>query len=129
MNAPLKVLMIEDDPNYVALVQKWLLRGTERTFKLYWTDSLEAGLNRLSKGGVDLILLDLGLPDSGGLETFSRVKMQAAGIPLIVLSGDNTEQLALQLVQDNAHDSVLYKSSSNRDSLTKMIDYAVAKAA
>jgi DNA-binding response OmpR family regulator len=128
MNAPLEVLMIEDDPYYVALVQQWLSYGTERAFALRWTNSLEAGLSRLKQGRVDLILLDLGLPDSGGLETFSRVKEQAAGVPLIVLSGDNTEQFALQLVQANAHDSLLYKSSSNRDSLTKMIQYAVASA-
>jgi DNA-binding response OmpR family regulator len=128
MNKPLEVLMIEDDPHYVALVQQWLSEGTERTFALRWTDSLEAGLSRLKQGGVDLILLDLGLPDSGGLETFTKVKERAAGIPLIVLRGDNTEQLALHLVQAHAHDSILYKSSSNRVLLTKMIHYAMAAA-
>jgi DNA-binding response OmpR family regulator len=99
MSMPLRVLLIEDDPNYVALVQQWLSHGTESKFVLNWTDSLQTGLIRLKQGGVDVILLDLGLPDSGGLETFRKVKLQAAGIPLIVLSGDNTEEFALQLVR------------------------------
>ena len=128
MNKPVRVLLIEDDPNYVALVQQWFSHGTESAFVLHWTDSLQAGLIHLQRGGVDVILLDLGLPDSGGFETFSKIKRQAVGVPLIVMSGDNSEQLAFQLARASAHEYVIYKSSSNGESLAKAIQYAVARA-
>jgi DNA-binding response OmpR family regulator len=125
MKTPLRILLIEDDPKYVALVQQWLSNETENAFVLVWTNSLQAGLSQLQRGGVDVILLDLGLPDSGGLESFSKVKRQADGVPLIVLSGDSSEQLALELVRAKTQKYVFYKSSSNGDSLTKAIQYAV----
>jgi DNA-binding NarL/FixJ family response regulator len=127
MNTPLRVLLIEDDPRYVALVQQWLSRGNESAFVLHWTDSLRAGLNQLQRGGIEVILLDLGLPDSGGLETFSRIKQQACGVPLIVLSGDSSEQLLLQVVRASEHESVIYKSSSNGDSLAEAIQSVVVR--
>jgi DNA-binding NarL/FixJ family response regulator len=126
MNKPIRVLLIEDDPNYVALVQQWLSGGTESAFVLDWASSLRSGLSHLQPGHVDVILLDLGLPDSGGLETFSKIKQQAGGVPLIVLSGDNTEELALQLVRASASEYLIYKSSSNGNSLAKAILDAVA---
>jgi DNA-binding response OmpR family regulator len=125
MNTPRRVLLIEDDPKYVALVQQWLSHGTESAFVLIWTNSLRAGLSQLQRGGVDVILLDLGLPDSGGLESFSKIKRQAGGVPLIVLSGDSSEQLALELVRDKRQRDVFYKSSSNGDALAKAIQCAV----
>jgi DNA-binding NarL/FixJ family response regulator len=127
MNTPLRVLLIEDDPRYVALVKQWLSCGAESAFVLQWTDSLQGGLNQLQQGGIDVILLDLGLPDSGGLETFSKVKRQASGVPLVVLSGDSSEQLMLQLVRPSAHEYLIYKSSSNGDSLTEAIQHAVVR--
>src|SRR5580700_11466145 len=128
MKKTLTVLLIEDSPDYAALVQQWLSLRTDIAFVLNWTDSLQAGLNRLKNGGVDVILLDLGLPDSSGLETFTRTKLQASGVPMILLSGDNSEQLALQMVQDGAQDYIV-KGSCNGDSLAKAIQYAVVRTA
>jgi Flp pilus assembly CpaE family ATPase len=128
MKKTLTVLLIEDSPDYAALVQQWLSLRTDIAFVLNWTDSLQAGLNRLKNGGVDVILLDLGLPDSSGLETFTRTKLQASGVPMILLSGDNSEQLALQMVQDGAQDYIV-KGSCSGDSLAKAIQYAVVRTA
>ncbi len=127
MNSPIRVLLIEDDPSYVALVRKWLWYGAERVFVLDWANSLQSGLGHLRPDAVDVILLDLGLPDSGGFETFSKIKAQAGGIPLIVLSGDNTEQLSLQLLGTSGRGSLIYKSSANGDSLANAIQSAVQK--
>ncbi|HUQ95898.1 MAG TPA: response regulator, partial [Bryobacteraceae bacterium] len=115
-------------PDYAALVQQWLSVRTEAAFVLNWTDSLQAGLNRLKQGGVDVILLDLGLPDSNGLETFTRAKLQALGVPMILLSGDNHEQLALQMVQEGAQDYIV-KGSCNGNLLAKAIQYAIVRTA
>jgi len=82
MKKTLTVLLIEDSPDYAELVQQWLSIRSDMAFVLNWTDSLLAGLNRLEQGGVDVILLDLGLPDSSGLGTFTRTKLKASGVPL-----------------------------------------------
>ena len=126
MKNTLTVLLIEDSVDYAGLVQQWLSLRTDITFVLTWTDSLRAGLNRLTHGGVDVILLDLGLPDSDGLETFNRTKLQATGVPVILLSGDDSEALALQMVQDGAEDYIV-KGSCTGDSLAKALQYAVVR--
>jgi len=126
MKDTLTVLLIEDSPDYAALVQQWLSLRTDVKFVLNWTDSLQSGLNRLKQGGVDVILLDLGLPDSKGLETFKRTKLPALGVPIILLSGDHSEQLALQMMQEGAQDCV-DKASCDGDVLAKAIQYAVAR--
>jgi Flp pilus assembly CpaE family ATPase len=124
----LTVLLIEDSPDYAALVQQWLSLKTDIAFVLHWTDSLRLGLNRLKQGGVDAVLLDLSLPDSSGLETFARTKLQASAVPVILLTGDSSEQLGLQLVRDGAQDYIV-KGSCNGESLSKAIQYAVVRKA
>ena len=61
------VLLIEDNPEYAALVQRWLSPNGDIEFVVNWTNSLAAGVSRLKKGNVEAILLDLGLPDCNGL--------------------------------------------------------------
>jgi CheY-like chemotaxis protein len=70
----LKVLLIEDTAEFAELVHKWLSPKGDIAFILSWSDSLMQGLNSLSEGNVDVILLDLGLPDSNGYE-------KLAGLP------------------------------------------------
>ncbi len=122
----LTILLIEDSPDYAELIQKWLSPGGETTFALNWTDSLAIGLNRLSQGGVDLVLLDLGLPDSEGLETFTRTRADGHNVPVIILSGGDSEPLALQMIQDGA-DDYLIKSTCTRDLLVKAVRYALVR--
>src|SRR5271154_4859095 len=112
MNKTLTVLLIEDSPDYAALVEQWLSLRTDTTFVLLRTDTLHAGLNCLNQGGVDVILLDLGLPDCSVVETFTRTKAQAGSVPVILLSGDSSEELALQLVRAGAQDYIV-KGSCN----------------
>jgi pilus assembly protein CpaE len=128
MNKTLTVLLIEDSSDYAALVQQWLSLITDINFVLHWTDSLAAGLSRLKQGGVDVILLDLGLPDSNGVETFTRTKLKASGVPVILLSGDSSERLALQLVQAGAQDYIV-KGGCNGETLAKALQYAVMRNA
>jgi pilus assembly protein CpaE len=125
----LTVLLIEDSPEYAELVQRWLAPRSEIEieFVLNWTDSLMVGLNRLAKGGVDAILLDLGLPDSDGLGTFTTTKIHAPGVPIVVLSGLDTEALALQMVLQGAQDYII-KSACSSDILVKAILFAVGRS-
>jgi pilus assembly protein CpaE len=127
MKKTLNVLLIEDSSDYAGLVEQWLSTRTDITYVVNRTDSLRSGLSRLKLGGIDVILLDLGLPDSDGLNTFTRVKRDAAAVPVILLSADASEQLALQTVLDGAQDFIT-KGTCNSDSLAKAIQYAVVRA-
>jgi Flp pilus assembly CpaE family ATPase len=122
----LKVLLIEDSPEYAELVQAWLSSGGEIAFGLNWTDSLAAGLKRLTQGGMDVILLDLGLPDSDGLATFAGIRAHAPDIPVIILSAGDSEMLALQMIQEGAED-YLVKSACNRELLVRAVRYALVR--
>jgi len=122
----LTVLLIEDNPEYAELVQRWLSLREDATFVLSWTDSLMEGMNSLTLGGVDVILLDLGLPDSDGISTFTTIKTFAPGVPIIILSASDSESLALRLVQEGAQDYLL-KSVCTSDSLAKAIQYALVR--
>lgn len=121
------VLMIEDDPDYAELVQHWLsTSGDDIGFVLHWTDSLAGGFERLARGGIDVVLLDLSLPDSSGVETFLSLRDRARGIPIVISSAGDDERQALQLIQEGA-ENYLSKSSSNCQLLTRALRYAVVK--
>jgi Flp pilus assembly CpaE family ATPase len=123
----LNVLLIEDNPDYTELVQHWLSAAGEGVaYILNWTDSLAAGMRRLSQGGIDVILLDLGLPDCTGVETFTSTRAYAPGIPIIVLSAGDSESLALQMIQEGA-DDYLVKSTCNAELLLRAIRYAIER--
>jgi Flp pilus assembly CpaE family ATPase len=95
-------------------------------FTLIWTDSLASALHRLDLGGIDLILADLGLPDSDGLDTFDELRKKAPELPIIVLSAGDNEALALQTIQFGAQD-YLVKSTCTADLLTRALRHALVR--
>jgi Flp pilus assembly CpaE family ATPase len=121
------VLLIEDSSEYSELVRRWLSPQDDIEFVVHRTDSLRAGLSRLEKGDIDAILLDLGLPDSRGLETFTTTKLNAGKVPVLILSGSNTESLALQMIQQGAEDYYIMKSTCDGELLVKALRYAVGR--
>lgn len=123
----LTVLLIEDSPQFAQLVQHWLTNTSGDTaFVLNWTDSLADGMSRLDRGGVDVILLDLGLPDCSGMETFVQARDRAARTPIVILSSADSEPLALQMIQEGAED-YLVKSSCDAQSLARAVRRAVVR--
>ena len=86
------VLLIEDNEEAMLLVRYALQEYGDGTYRLEWADGLSAGLHRLSKGGIDLVLLDLGLPDSSGPASYAAVRKAAPDLPILVLTGDTREQ-------------------------------------
>jgi Flp pilus assembly CpaE family ATPase len=123
----LTVLLIEDSPQFAQLVQHWLTSTPGNAgFVLNWTDSLADGMSRLERGGVDVILLDLGLPDCNGMETFTQTRSHAPKTPIVILSSADSESLALQMIQAGAED-YLVKSSCNADTLARAVRRAVVR--
>ena len=122
----IKVLLIEDNAGDARLIQESLAEATDDPFDLETADTLAGGLQRLSAGGVDAMLLDLALPDSFGQETFVRAKAQALGVAIIVLTGLHDDTLALKLVQGGAQDFVA-KVDVSGNNLTRAILYAIER--
>jgi Flp pilus assembly CpaE family ATPase len=129
-HSPLKavtVLLIEDSSDYAALVLRWLSGDSSQTeFIVNWADSLAAGLARLDRGCIDVVLMDLGLPDSDGLGTFLAIRDRAAELPIIVLSARDSETLALQTIQQGAQD-YLVKSSCTSDQLMRTLRHTTIR--
>ncbi len=103
----LRVLLIEDNPGDADLVRERLGGGTSMQFLVDWADSLEAGQEHLAQGNTDLILLDLSLPDSLGIDTFRTIHGLAPMLPIVVLTGIDDEEVALQTLQEGGQDFVV----------------------
>ena len=93
---PLHVLVIEDDPDDARLLREALGDAEPQAFAMAWANRLQEGLEHLRANHVDALLLDLGLPDSQGMDTFEAIQKQAPQIPIVVLSGLADEDLAMQ---------------------------------
>src|ERR1051326_3307749 len=123
---PMKGLLIEDNPGDVRLILEMLAESSEASFDLEFADRLAAGLRRLATEHVDVILLDLGLPDGQGLETFIKAQAQARDVPILVLTNLDDQNLALKAVQLGAQD-YLVKGQIDGQVLLRAIRYAVER--
>ncbi|HWT83278.1 MAG TPA: response regulator, partial [Candidatus Methylomirabilis sp.] len=117
----LSVLLVEDNAGYARLVQE-LLRN-HAAIRLAWVETLAAALARLGEIPVDTVLLDLGLPDSQGLETVTRVLRAHPTLPVIVLTGQADDALALAALKAGAQDYLL-KEILDAGTLERAIRYA-----
>lgn len=122
----LKVLLLEDNPGDVRLIREMLAEAGDIAFSLDSADSLSAALGQLAQGPVDLILLDLSLPDSQGLDTFMRAHSQVSDVPIVVLSGSDDAALAMKAVQAGAQD-YLVKGQVDSRLLVRSIQYAIER--
>ena len=121
----IKVLLIEDNPGDIRLIQE-MLKEAGVKFKMNLADRLSTGLEHLMKGAPDVILLDLGLLDSQGFDTFKRVHTQVSHVPIIVLTGLADKTLALKAVREGAQD-YLVKSQIDNNLLVRAVRYAIER--
>jgi two-component system, cell cycle sensor histidine kinase and response regulator CckA len=122
----LKVLLIEDNPGDVCLLREFLADVSSFQFQLISAESLRNALNCVEKESFDVILLDLSLPDSQGLESFVKIRDRVPTIPIIVLTGIDDETLALRAMQQGAQDYLL-KGQVNGDLLVRCMRYAIER--
>ena len=122
----LKYLMIEDNIGDARLVQKMLLEAGGAPFISEHVDRLSSGLERLASGYFDVLLLDLALPDSQGLDTFHKVHAQSPQVPVVILTGLDDTSLAYKAVLGGAQD-YLVKSQMNTNLLIRSMYYAVER--
>ncbi|MBI2431795.1 MAG: response regulator [Candidatus Hydrogenedentes bacterium] len=126
MPEPLRILLVEDDDDHAALIRRHLTGPNRAAVTVQRAACLKEALLWLREGGIDAILLDLGLPDSGAEETLTRVLQESAHVPVIVLTALNDRDLALRAVQQGAQD-FLVKSQLSSDLLLRSVQYAVER--
>ncbi|MBM3301770.1 MAG: PAS domain S-box protein, partial [Deltaproteobacteria bacterium] len=124
----LKVLLVEDDPGDVDYLQEMLSETEGLQFELVCVDRLKAALECLREGDrqFDVMILDLGLPDSVGLETFRQIHHQALSIPIVVMTALNDSDMAMEAVREGAQD-YLVKGDLTSTLLVRSIRYAVER--
>ncbi|MDP1926354.1 MAG: PAS domain S-box protein, partial [Thiobacillus sp.] len=103
-DTPTSVLLIEDEPADAKLIQNALTGAGNSLFCVEWVTRLADALERLKSERFEVVLLDLSLPDSKGLEAFDQVFQAAPDSLILVLSGLTDEETALQAMQRGAHD-------------------------
>jgi two-component system, cell cycle sensor histidine kinase and response regulator CckA len=123
---PIRVLLVEDNAGDARLILEMLRELPAEDFDLERVDRLAPALERLGTAGVDIVLLDLGLPDSEGLETFWRTHREAPREPIVVISGLDDERVALEAVRAGAQD-YLVKGRIEGQLLARVIHYAIER--
>ncbi|MEA2633748.1 MAG: hypothetical protein QOH92_515 [Chloroflexota bacterium] len=123
-----RVLLVEDNPGDARLVRESLNDGLPGQFIVEVAESLKQALEalRTAVDEVGVVLLDLSLPDSQGLETYRAVHAQCPGVPILVLSGLNDESIALKAVNEGAQD-FLRKARVDSELLPRAIHYAIER--
>ncbi len=124
-DTPIQVLLVEDNPADARLIQV-MLRNASADFAIQHAKRLSATLKCLCHKEIDVILLDLRLPDSRGLGTFESVHERAPRVPIVVLSGLDDEDLAIEAVRLGAQD-YLIKGQVDRPLLVRALRYAVER--
>ncbi|MEH2286674.1 hybrid sensor histidine kinase/response regulator [Nostoc sp.] len=122
----IKVLLVEDNPGDVLLLQELFKEVTTAVVELMPVERLYEAVNYLTNEIFDVILLDLSLPDSQGLQTFVIAHNQAKATPIIVLTGINDETLATSAMQQGAQD-YLVKGQVTGDLLVRSMRYAIER--
>jgi serine phosphatase RsbU (regulator of sigma subunit) len=123
----MRVLLVEDDPDDVWIVRNLLDDHWDAPFELVHVGLVSAAVERCAEDRFDVILLDLSLPDSRGLETFFAVHAHAADVPTVILSNFGDEATAVKAVQAGAQDYLVKHEVSDR-LLVRSIRYAVERS-
>lgn len=124
----IEILIIEDNFGDVVLIQKMLAQVEGVKCQFSHADHLNKGLQELESNSFDVVLLDLGLPDSQGLNTFLEVHNQVPHLPIIVLTGNVDQSVVQQSLRAGAQD-YLNKNEITEDLLLRSIRYALERQA
>ena len=122
----MKVLLIEDDLVYASLVEQLLASEAGNELSFEWVESLRQGIARVREASFDVLLVDLFLPDSQGINTLVRLQQTAVSLPLIVLTGSDDDRLALEILRLGAQD-YLVKGRIDKHGLARAIRYAIER--
>ena len=122
----MKILLIEDNPGDARLIREALASSGGPPVQVHWVDRLAQGMEAAKAGSFDAVLLDLSLPDSRGFDTFDRFRKQAPGLPVIVLTGLDDEDMALRAAAEGAQD-YLVKGTLKPSGILRVLRFAIQR--
>ncbi|HLL40625.1 MAG TPA: PAS domain S-box protein [Rubrobacteraceae bacterium] len=122
----IRVLLVEDNPGDARLVEILLSESNSGLFEITHAARLAEAFERLHGTEFDVLMLDLSLPDSSGLETVDRMRATTPRTPIVVLSGRDDEETALQALQSGAED-YLVKGRGDGELMARSVRYAIER--
>lgn len=126
MELTLNILLVEDNPGDVELIKEMMEQPHIRNSTIIEARNLEQAISKLQEDTFDIILLDLGLPDSAGLMTLTDILQYAKKIPVVVLTGLDDESLAVDAIRKGAED-YLPKNKMDAEVLLRVLRYAIER--
>jgi CheY-like chemotaxis protein len=126
-DAPLRLLAVEDDPADQSWMMVLLEDSSVCPYHISFVSSMADAEVSLTVGEVDCVLLDLSLPDSWGLESLKRALAVARNTPIVVITGQDDQDLGLQSIEKGAHD-YLVKGKTTGDAILRAARWAAARA-
>ncbi|MBT7304022.1 MAG: PAS domain S-box protein, partial [Victivallales bacterium] len=125
-HAGLRILLVEDNPGDADLIQARLRGAPTAVGALYRADRLAVAVDKLQAGEVDVVLLDLNLPDSEGIDTVLGIRKVAPHVPIVVLTGNTDHEMGLAAVHAGAQE-FLAKGEATPDLLWRVLRYAIER--
>jgi two-component system cell cycle response regulator len=126
IRGPSTVLLVEDNPADAFLARRILADAEDPSPAVETEERLAGAIQRLARGGVDVVVLDLSLPDSKGLDSFEQIRREAPGVPLVILSGLEDQAMAMEAVRRGAQD-FLVKGRFTGGVLSRTLRYAIER--
>ena len=122
----IRLLLVEDDLAFVSVLTRFLMTASRAKFRVKHAGTKAAALERLAAREFDVVLLDLTLPDSPKEATFESILSHAPNLPIVIMSGSDDEELAMQTMQAGAQD-YLVKGDISLSLLVRVIHHAIER--
>ncbi|MBF0416254.1 MAG: diguanylate cyclase [Magnetococcales bacterium] len=122
------VLLIEDNPAEAQLIREMIGEHNEQGLSLVCAPRLGLAIDQLNQSDFDVVLLDLNLPDSMGLDTLNQVRSASDGVPVVILTGIDDEELAMRAIQEGAQEYLVKgEVADSAPLLMRTIRYAIER--
>ena len=121
-----KILLIEGNNDVAQTIRKYLVEASDQMFVVECENCLSEGLIHINRGDIDAILLDLYLPDSQGINTFTKIHGEVPEVPVIVLTDFDKDGMAHEVVRNGAQDYLL-KKNIDGNMLARSVVYAIER--
>jgi signal transduction histidine kinase len=126
VNEPINILLIEDNPGDARLIRESLSKTTHATYNLEWVDTLHSAKEVLERREVGVVILDLWLPDSVGLDGLDGIRSAEPDLPVVLLTGHDDHDTALEALRRGAQD-YLVKGNVNGEAISRVLLYAIGR--
>jgi len=122
----IRLFLFEDNPDDVIILTELLNQSADTLYKIHSAESLNEGIQYLQSNEVDIVITDLGLIDSMGIDTFLKIREISSDAPIVILSGLDDKVMALKAVELGAQDYIV-KSGLDGDRLERTVYYAIER--